>query len=259
MTRLNWHEIDSISYNAGADRGVFYPSVGPGVQWDGIVSVNETIEDSDARIIYIDGAKIQTELSLGVFSAELTAVTYPPEFEEYDGIAEDGWTDQSRKTFNFSYRTLVADDEKGIDRGYLIHLVYNVLAAPTAREYSTLDGSIDPTPFSWELTTKPEFIPNLRATSHLIIDSTKVYPGVLTDIENLLYGSAITDPKFPTIQEVMALFESYAIFKVTNLGDGVVRVEGPDSVVYPTGPGMFAMDWPSVVRISSDTFRISSL
>lgn len=258
MTKVLRHEIGEARYSAGVDRGVFYPPLGPGVPWNGLVSVAEKPDETNTRITYMDGLKMTTELSLGTFSAEISAITYPPEFEGYDGYSEDHWDAQPRKPFNFAYRTLKANEISGIDLGYEIHLVYNVLASPTVREYKTVGTTQDPSAFDWSITTTPIILPDTRPASHLIIDSTMCYPAVLSALEDIVYGSSISDPRMPSIPEIRDLFELYAIFKVTDHGDGTATISGPDDAVFMTGVDTARFTYSSVVQLDEETYRLTS-
>lgn len=259
MTKLNWNANGERIYGAGVDRGVLYPSTGPGVAWDGLVSVDENISDFNTRVTYMDGQKVQTQVNLGIFAAQISAVTYPLEFEVHDGFAEDGWSGQSRESFNFSYRTMLANEVEGEEYGYEIHLVFNALASPATKDYRTLDDSVSPTTFAWDISTTPEVVADGRPSSHVVINSRQVYPAALAAIENLLYGALENPPTFPTMQELLDLFESFAIFKVVDQGNGIATVSGPDSAVFSTGVDTAMFDWPSVVQLSEDTYRLTSL
>lgn len=258
MTKLFSHEVGEARYSAGVDRGVFYPPLGPGVPWNGLISVVEDIDSSDISVVYMDGIKMQTQTKLGAFKASITALSYPPEFEEFDGYAEDNWTNQVRKPFNLSYRTMLGDDVSGLNRGYLIHLVYHAMAEPSDKSYGSLDTITDPTPFNWTLSTTPVPVKDLRPSSHLVIDASTAYPSLINALEDILYGSNVSDPRFPTIEEVSNLFDQHAIFKVTDLGGGVARIEGPDEAVYLTSPTSAQLTWVSVVPIDGETYKLTS-
>ena len=260
MTKLEWDTFGSRSYEVGLDRGVFYPSTGPGVPWNGLIAVSEIEnETGGGRIIYVDGNRHSTELGIGNFAAILSAVTYPDEFEEYDGTDAQGFSGQRRKSFNFSYRTLLANDALGDYRGYLIHLVYNALATPSTRDYISLSGTVDPSVFSWGISTTPIVIPDARATSHFVIDSTKAYPVTIKWLEDQLYGTSLITAHMPTPTEILELFEENAIFRVIPHGDGTVTIIGPDEAVEEISPNLWKLDWPSVIQIAEHTYKASSL
>ena len=256
---LIWDDFGSHKYEVGIDRGVFYPKNGIGVPWNGLVSVSELEGDtSSGKIIFVDGQRRATELGIGTFAAILSAVTYPDEFEKYDGYDDMGASNQRRKSFDLSYRSYLSNE---IDdrRGYLIHLVYNALATPTTHENYSVNESVNPLVFSWGISTTPVVIPDARATSHFVIDSTKAYPETLIWLEEQLYGTSLINPHMPSALEVLALFEEHAIFKVIPHGDGTVTISGPDTAVNEISPNLWHIDWPSVTQVGIHTYHMQSL
>lgn len=246
MAKLQWGEVGTRFYEAGVDRGVFYPLSGPGLVWNGLIGVEEKQGDEDQTFIYYDGEKIRSKLSIGSFEATLSAFTYPSEFEDYRG------------PFGLSYRTGLGDDLLNLDRGYRIHVVYNALATPTQRHASTIGSDIDPMAFVWDISTTPVQLPFARPSAHLVIDSTVVNPGVMADIESLLYGTETTSAHFPTFQQILEIFDAHALFVIIDHGDGTFTASGPDDAVFLTSPTEFQLSWPSVVMINEDTYRAST-
>ena len=257
MTRILWDAIGSRYFSAGVDRGVLYLQNGSGVPWNGLTAVNEAPSGADVVEVYYDGQKFFSSRSVEAFEFTIEAVTYPLEFEEYDGRGQYV-TAQRRKPFGFSYRTRVGNDNDGIEHGYLIHLVYNALAMPSPRSRSTLGEAVNVTTFSWPIVTTPLDVAG-RWGSHLIIDTRVAYPTAVAALEDLIYGSAGTESRLPEPQEILDLFEDFAILKITNHGDGTWTAEGPDDVVSMINPTTFKIDWPSVVYLDEDTYQVSSL
>ena len=259
MTKLSWNESGSRFYEAGVDHGVFYPQVGPGIPWNGLVSIKESESEANQHITYIDGQKIRTQLQLGVFVADLSAYTYPLEFEEYDGLSGLELSAQPQRTFHLSYRTMNGNDIDGLDYGYKVHLVFNALASPVRRDYTTLDDTLNPLAFTWNLTTTPVFVPGARPASHFVIDSTTIYSDSLAALEDILYGTGDTSATFPTIEEFLQIFENTAVLKITDHGDGTWTAEGPDDVVQLLDPTTFQIDWKSAIFISADSYTVRSM
>lgn len=249
MTQLAWDA--PANYYAGVDRGVFYPIGGTGIAWNGLVSVKEAEDTTSQAIIYIDGLKKVNQLGLGSFSATIDALTYPDEFLPYDGYAEFT-TGQARPLFNFLYRV-----QNG-DTAYQLHLVYNCQAAPTPLDNQSLSNAIVPETFSWNLSTTPIPVPDARASAHFILDSQLIDPSILTAIENLLYGTDTSDPTCPTTTDLLAIFETYALYIVVDNGDGSWTATGPDEAFDVTSDGYFTLDWPWVKTIDADTYAIKS-
>ena len=257
MTKLSWNERGSRFYEAGVDRGVLYPKVGPGVPWNGLTSIKETTTDTIQRITHVDGQKVRTQLQLGIFEAEVLAFTYPKEFEAYDGLGLVV-TGQPRQAFNLSYRTTVGSDTTEAAR-YKIHLVYNATAQPSSKAYLSESSSQNLTEFSWILSTLPVIIPGANPASHFIIDSAHIYPEAMTILEDILYGTENFESKFPTIEELLQIFEDTAILKIVDYGDGTWSATGPDDVVSSLDATSFQISWPSATYVDDSSYTIKSL
>lgn len=256
MTRITWGSPGTSIYEAGVDRGVFYPNVGPGLAWNGLVSVTEDTVDRTEVMGYVDGQAFRAGGSAGTFEATIRAFTYPDEFEQYN----EKFSPKRRVPFGLSYRTLIGSDISELGSRYQLHLVYNAIAGPTSVEYSSIStDSVDPAIFEWTLSTRPVKIPGMRPSSHFVIDSSLSVPEALAELEAILYGTEDTVPRMPTIEELLDIFERNAILIITNHGDGTWTASGPDNVVYFTDPTTFVIDWPSVVYLDEDTYRVSSM
>ena len=259
MTRLKWGETQDRIYEAGVDRGVLYPNVNPGVVWNGLVSMVEASSESQEISNYIDGVKYYNNISAGSFSATLEAFTYPDEFSEYDGVMYDIITQQRRKSFGLCYRTKIGNAIDGLDAGYKIHLVYNALASPTEKNYTSVGDSTEATNFNWEITTTPVSIPGAGPSAHLIIDTTKAHGWTVTALEAVLYGNETTPATLPSPETVIDIFESNAILIVIDHGDGTFSVTGPDAAIQMLNDTTFQITWDSAVMINETSYTISSL
>lgn len=254
--RIQWGSFGTRLYEAGVDRGVFYPDVGPGLPWNGLINVKEDPDGVELRRMFVDGVPIRTQKTRESFAAVLQAYDSPREFDEYDG----NYGQQRRKPFGLSYRTRIGNDISA-DYGYKIHLVYNALAMPAQVNNSTLtsDG-LDGTPFSWGISTTPVPIPGAKPAAHLIIDSTIAYPEALAAVEAAIYGSDNGgDPYLPSPQEVMDILEPFSVILIVDHGDGTWSAIGPDEAIQMIDTDIFEISWPSAVYLDEDTYEISSL
>lgn len=259
MSTLVWDEAGSHIYETGVDRGVFFPQDGPGVAWNGLASVKEAPSGADVTENYIDGRKYQTRRAVEGFAGTIEAFTYPEEFLPYDGFAEKIISQQRRRYFGFSYRTLIGNDLKNQDYGYKLHLVYNAMISPGGKSYETLANSADPSNFAWDFTTLPILLKGAKASSHLVIDSTKAHPWTLEAIENVLYGNAEAPASLPAPADVVEIFEENAILRVTDNGDGTWTATGPDEAITMLDAQTFQISWDSALYIDDKTYTISSL
>lgn len=211
MTRLSWGDPGKRYYETGIDQGVLFVGSAPGVAWSGLISVEEAPVGGDPRPFYLDGVKYLNISAAEEFAATISAFYAPAEFAPCDGIAyvQNGLsaTQQPRRPFSLSYRTRIGNDLEAERHAYKIHLVYNALAAPSARNRKTLGSEAEADPFSWEITTLPPLVATpYKATAHLIVDSRTADPDALATFEDLIYGSATDTPAMPTPTELIAIF-----------------------------------------------------
>jgi hypothetical protein len=232
LSRLFW---DAREYDTGVDRGVFFPSASVAEVWDGLVSVTENTPFIEGRVRYVDGVKTANPGREDNFSATVSAFTYP-----------DSFLMHPRSPFGMSYRVRTADS-------YKIHVIYNALAHMTDRSY----GQSDSTPLQFDLTTQSTAIFESKPASHLVIDGSAA-PRALEAFENMLYGSDGVDPRLPTPQEIVDVFDINAIFKITDNGDGTFTIDGPDEAINWLDGTTFMLNWPKIVFIDSETYNIRS-
>jgi hypothetical protein len=242
MTRLVWDKTGSRHYEAGVDRGVFYPLNGPGKAWNGLVSVEESPSEADDRPRFLDGIRIGNRRRRGEFSATIEAFTDPT--TSGSGMV----TPLNRTHFSMSYRVMN-------DEGYKIHLVYNALASPSDKNYVYNETD----PFSWSITTRGVMIESGTIVSHLVIDSTQAYPETMAALEDVLYGSSANEPQLPSPDDVLEIFEENSILRIIDNGDGTWTAIGPDDVISMLDPTTFQIDYSTAVYINEDTYTIHSL
>lgn len=214
MTAIEWDAAGKRFYENGTDHGVLYPmgtsgAYEKGVPWNGLTAVTESPEGAEATDLYADNAKYATMRSTETFGCTIEAYTYPDEFAECDGSAQIAKGvfagQQERKGFGFCYRTNIGNDTATTsDDGYKIHIVYGCTAAPSEKNYATVNDSPDAITFSWEVKTTPVNVAGFKPTATLVIDSRFADPSKLAALEKTLYGDADTEPKLPTPAEVIA-------------------------------------------------------
>lgn len=214
MSKLIWDQDGQKLYETGADRGVLYVcddgTYGAGVAWNGLINVNEAPSGGEPSPLYADNKKYLELVSNEEFGFTIEAYMSPEEFDVCDGsleIAPGVYAgQQNRKSFGFSYRTLIGNDTEGTDYGYKIHLVYGAKAKPSSRDNATVNESPEAVTLSWECSTTPVDVPGGKPTAHLVINSTKTDPAKMAALEAILYGDE-QDAKLPTIAEVIELMK----------------------------------------------------
>jgi hypothetical protein len=215
MTTLVWDQVGERLYETGVDHGVLYLSDSSGAYdsgyaWNGLTTVTESPSGADSNPQYADNIKYLNLISAEEFGATIEAFTYPDEFAECDGTALPGpgltVGQQSRKQFGLCYRTRVGNDVDGTDHGYKLHLIYGAQAAPSEKAYATINDSPEAIAFSWDITTSPVPVQDLKPTALLTVDSSKVDSDALAELEDILYGSGSVDARLPLPDEVIGLF-----------------------------------------------------
>lgn len=217
MAVLQWDQTGEKVYETGVDQGVLYiPDVNgaysTGHAWNGLVSVTESPSGAEPNKQYADNQVYLNLLSAEEFAATIEAFTWPDEFAQCDGTASPSEGvfigQQRRKSFGLSYRTRIGNDIDQTDHGYKLHLIYGALAAPTEKAYTTINDSPEAITFSWSVSTTPVDVPGFKPAAQLTIDSTKVDPAKLAELEALLYGAAATEAELPLPADIIALFEA---------------------------------------------------
>ena len=228
MSKLVWDQTGERYYETGVKNGVLYPqSTGgtypKGVAWNGLISVTESPSGAEATPLYADDIKYLNLMSTEEFGATVEAYTYPDEFAECDGSADiaPGVSigQQKRKAFGMCYKTTLGNDVDNNNYGYKLHIIYNALAAPSEKAYSTINDSPEAIIFSWELSTTPVTVAGFEPTASICIDSTKVNATKLAALETILYGKDATspekndgvDPRLPMPDEIAELMKADAL------------------------------------------------
>lgn len=248
MTALSWDNIGDRFYETGLDRGVLYFPEGGGVAWNGLTSLEEQITTT-TQSAYFDGVKYDDIITIGDFEGTLRALTYPDEFMQFEGVLEDQKgvliTGQPSETFGLCFRTKIGSDTDP-NFGYKIHLLWNLTAIPSAREHKTLSMDVEPLEFEWELTAIPEYIEGFQPTAYVIIDTRKVDPFLVADLETILYGDEENDPRLPSLKGLSTFIRKWDRLIILDNGDGTwTAISNREGVIEMLDPDTF--------QITSDT------
>lgn len=211
MTALEWDKVGERRFETGVDRGVLFPHGGVAVPWNGLTSVSES-RGREVKSYYIDGVKYLDHVVPGSFTGKIQAYTYPDELDQLMGNSEfvPGVMahDQRTTAFDLAYRTKVGDDLQGLDAGYKVHILYNLVAAVGDVTYNTVGQNVDPQVFEWVLSGTPPTMFGIRPTAHLSLDSRRIDPALLASIEAFLYGTEVADPALPSLVELLEMVEA---------------------------------------------------
>lgn len=250
MAALVWGQPDSRLFDAGVSHGVLFVDDKPGVAWSGLTGVEVTPVGGESRPYYLDGEQYLDSQAPVKTEATISAYMSPPEFDACDGTIEAmpglRLTRQRRSKFHFSWRTEIGNGSDELEYGYKIHLLYNVMATPAPRAHRTLTNSFELPELSWKCTTRPAYAGPYQPTAYLTISSPGLSGEFLEEISNLLYGTATTKPRIPSIEELLNLFATWGISyeilgnEVTGLGrlrptlDGDIRGFTEDGIFVKT-------------------------
>jgi len=263
VTALTWDQVGERVYQSGVDRGVLYLHDGTVVAWNGLTNVEESA-DSELKSYHLDGVKYLENLIPGDFSGKLKAFTYPEEFDSINGIDTSylglALYNQSPESFNLSYRTRIGDDLSGPEHGYKIHILYNVTATPDSYSFNTFkDSGVEPIEFGWTLTGIPEKLKGFRPTVHVSIDSTRISPDLLKLLEDTLYGTATSDPRLLTLEELAEYFGYLGALIIVNYGNGIwAAVDESNTYITMLDATTFQIDNADATFLDADTYEISS-
>jgi hypothetical protein len=249
MPPLTWDQVGERLYETGVDHGVLYipdssGSYDEGFAWNGLTTVTESPSGAESNPQFADNIKYLNLISAEEFGATIEAFTYPDEFAQCDGTAvpEPGVTigQQGRKQFGLCYRTRVGNDVEGTDHGYKLHMIYGCQAAPSEKAYATINDSPEAIAFSWEVTTSPVPVTDLKPTALLVVDSTVVDATTLKELEDVLYGTASVDARLPLPDEVVDMFGG-SVTKVRLTGANAPTYSAATHVV--TLPSVTGVVW----------------
>lgn len=260
MTRITWGSLGQKKYGAGLDRGVLYTP--DGVPWNGLRSVDEDFSEDTTEPYYFDGNKYVDYQSYGDFSASLKAFAYPLEFEPFDGFLslDSGLSVdcQPAGTFGMSYRTLKGDGLVGLDLGYEIHLLYNLTAVPSARTRETVGAETSAAEFEWTISGIPEPLAGFRPTVHAILDSVEMGSRIISDLEDILYGSDSTTARLPSLTELSSIIDGLGSIVIIDNGDGTWTAIGPDELFSMLDYRTFQITEANATYLDANTYEISN-
>lgn len=219
MPKLEWDKTGERLYETGVRQCALYllgedGTYATGAAWNGITTITESPSGAEATAKYADDIKYVSMMSVEEFGATIEAYTYPEEFGECDGSSEIAKGvvvgQQKRKLFGLSYKTVLGNDVKGTDYAYKLHLIYGCMAAPSEKEYASINDDPDAISMSWELTTTPVSVTGHKPTAQITIDSTKVDATNLKALEDILYGTDTVAARLPLPDEVATLMSASA-------------------------------------------------
>ena len=174
---------------------------GTAVNWDGVTAINESPSGAEPNMLYADNNEYLNLLSKEEFGLTLEAYTVPEAFDACDGIYSVGAMKvrgQGRKSFGLVYRVQKGSDTVEAGKlAYVYHIVYGCKAAPSSRDFATVNDSPEAMTFSYEITTTDltntdlmtEF-DGVNKAVHFEIDTEDLSSDQIDALVAILYGTA---------------------------------------------------------------------
>jgi len=199
--RVTFDAVGQHDFETGVDHGMLYKydkatrQYNVGVVWNGLTSVTDSPSGGEPTPLYADNIKYLNLFSAEDYAVNAEAYTYPKSaYAELDGEEEIApgvrVSQQERKPFGMSWRTLLGDDVNGTAKGYKLHIVYGCQASPTEKAHSTVNDTPEADTFSWEISTTPVNVPSaLKPAAKFTINSIDCDPDALKELEDILYGT----------------------------------------------------------------------
>jgi hypothetical protein len=238
MTRLAWVGEVGRLYKSGIDRAVLY-LLTEAVPWNGLVSISEQPSDADIKTAYFDGQKYTQSRSAEGLILSIDSFTFPDELLD------------NEEPFGIVYRIMK-------DAGYELHLIYNCELQAQEIGYVSIDTSVSPALFQWNLATRPTIFDQSRATSHVVIDTHDTHPDVILWLEWQLYGTDTSAPRLPPLDEIVSVFRLNATFTIVDNGDGTFTATGPTEYIQAIDSTTFKIVTPSIDYVNDNTYKIRS-
>lgn len=230
MSRLVWDRTQERIYETGTDHGVLYlrnsdGTYSDGVVWNGLTSVSLNPSGAEASAFWADNVKYLNLLSAEELGFTIEAYSYPRQFRNCLGRRElvPGFmvSQQKREMFGFSFRSLIGNAEQGTDYSYKLHVIYGCMASPSERSYATVNDSPEAVTLSWEISTLPIRVDDMKTTAEFEFDGKRFknlgLMNVLHAIEDILYGTDDTPARLILPEELPAL---YTYFRYIRDSDG---------------------------------------
>jgi hypothetical protein len=259
---VSWDAADERYYQHGVDRGVIYPKESDPVPWNGITGVDEAGNGSSS-VYYLDGKVFLAETDATDYSGKLKAYFWPDAFAECIGMPQvtDGLIidNQKPKRFSLSYRTLIGSGTRGDMFGYQIHLIYNAMASIGGISRQTINNSPTPMEFVFDLVATPVKLAGFRPSAHYMIDTRRLDPETIAQIESILYGNGSTTAgRMPTPSELYDLLNFGSTIAVTyTVAAGTINFKGKSTNIYMVDDYIYQIDNVNAVDNGDGTYTIS--
>lgn len=197
----------------GVDRGFIFFESTTGIPWRGIQDIDVSEDGASIESYYVDGKKIGQRYYKGQFRASITSLDDPSVHMSDKDVV-----------YGFSYREtyLIGNVEH-----YRLHIVHDV----TIRFIDSIRETINPTDpdattYAWEIDSLDTDLRDDVFGSHLILDSSQIYPWTIRDIETIMYKEG----RLPSVDEMIEIFGLMNLLIIDH-GDGTWTAVGHESMM----------------------------
>lgn len=218
MSKMVWDQIGERLYETGVEQVALFPmaagAYGAGIPWNGVTAFNVTPSGAELNKFYANNKNYLTLATPEEVGATVECYTYPKEFKPCLGYASAAAGvyigQQARSAFGLVAKTIVGNDTEQNKHGYKLHILYNSLAKPSEEAHSTVNESVEPGTFSYELSTTPIAVAGYENSAYICVDSTEAEPEKLKALEAIIYGSEEVEPRLPLPDEVLTTLGTVA-------------------------------------------------
>lgn len=235
MAKVIWDYSSETQYETGVSSGVLYlqnddGTYRSGVVWNGLEQVTESFSSNEIVKFYGSDISTVNKILGDDLTVQIQAYSFPKEFLRCDGYGEylNGMfvAIQRRVNFGFCYKTTVDED------GYKIHVIYNCLAGPAQRVYSSMSDHPEIAKFTWSVITNTMEVYGNEHTPIVIIDSTKVREDYMATLQDYLFGCEGIRPTLLTPSQIIDVLNGRTpsdipmVFEITQQPESVYGMPG---------------------------------
>jgi hypothetical protein len=113
--------------------------------------------------------------------------------------------DQPIRSFGLVYRTLIANDQEGQEYSYRLNFIFQAYAAERTYTRETVNNQVRVTTRSFDVKAIAQENTNYPPISYISLSPESIAPTPITALEELIYGTDLTDPTMPSIDELITL------------------------------------------------------
>ena len=203
--RIVWDEQDARVYRRGVDRVVIYPhnngSYKSGIPLSGVTDISIT-PANEVSTLYTNDYKAKEMPTYDEIDGSITMYHMPHALLSLIGQDTSGPVtlhQQGYESFGMCYRTLIGDAGN-----YLLDVVFVCIPTSYKHDHTTVSDQIEPGSFTLDFTCLPkDYDPDTLVPFYaMTLYSFELGPEVMKNIEDILYGTEDTDPRFLEVDDV---------------------------------------------------------